>query len=199
MSLINDALKRAKQNQETNPPATPPLEFRPVEPAQGEGRRTSLLLVGLSLVMVAIVGMCAALVWYVSQKNGPALRVEASANPRSVAPRTNTPAQPAPKPKPPVTVANPANTPPAVTETVEAASVANEPVVTAVVAAVEPLKSAPLKLQGIFFNPKNPSAVVNGRTVYLGERTGGFFVLAISPTSVTFANSTATNVLSLSE
>ena len=106
MSLVNDALKRAKQNQDVNPPATPPLEFRPVEPGQSDGRRTSLLLVGLSLVIVAIVGMCAALVWYVSQKNGPALRVEASANQQQPAPRTNAPSQPAPAPTPPVTVVN---------------------------------------------------------------------------------------------
>lgn len=188
MSLINDALKRAKQNQEANPPSTPPLEFRPVEPAQGEGRRTSLLLVGLSLVIVAIVGMCAALVWYVSQKNGPALRVEASANQQQPAPRTNAPSQPAPAPTPPVTVAEPSPAAPAMVENLEPA-----------VAAGESLKPAPLKLQGIFFNPKNPSAVVNGKTVYLGERVGGFFVLAMSPSSVTFANSTTTNVLSLSE
>jgi len=186
MSLVNDALKRAKQNQDANPPTTPPLEFRPVEPAQGEGRRTSLLLVGLSLVIVAIVGMCAALVWFVSQKHGPTLRVEASVSQQQLPPRTNAP-QPAPKPTPPVTVVEPAVTP---------ATIENlEPVV----AASESLKPAPLKLQGIFFNPKNPSAVVNGRTVYLGERVAGFFVLAMSPSSVTFANSTATNVLSLSE
>jgi cytoskeletal protein RodZ len=198
MSLINDALKRAKQNQETNPPATPTLEFRPVEPAQGEGRRTSLLLVGLSLVIVAIVGMCGALILYVSQKNGPALLVEASANYQQPPAATNTPTQPAPKSTPPVTVAAPANTTPAVTELIET-SATNEPVVTAMAAVVEALKPAPLKLQGIFFNPKNPSAVVNGKTVYLGERIAGFFVLAMSPTSVTFANSATTNVLSLSE
>ncbi len=199
MSLINDALKRAKQNQEVNPPATPPLEFRPVESSQSDGRRTSLLLVGLSLVIVTIVGMCAALVWYVSQKNGPALLVEASANPRSAVPRTNAPAQPAPKSKPPVMVVEPAIAAPAATETVATTSVTNEPIVAAVVAAVEALKPAPLKLQGIFFNPKNPSAIVNDRTVSLGERVGGFFVLSISPTAVTLANNAATNVLSLSE
>lgn len=199
MSLVNDALKRAKQNQEANPPATPPLEFRPVEPAQVEGRRTSLLLVGLSLVIVAIVGMCATLVWYVSQKNGPALLVEAAANPRPAAPRTNAPAQPAPKSKPPVMVVEPAMAATAVIETVQTAVTNNEPVVAAVIAVAEALKPAPLKLQGIFFNPKNPSAIVNGRTVSLGERVGGFFVLAISPTAVTLANNTTTNVLSLSE
>ena len=186
MSLVNDALKRAKQTQQANPPATPPLEFRPVEPGQSDGRSTSLLLVGLSLVILAIAGMCAALVWYVSQKNGPALRVEASASQQQIPPRTNTP-QPAPKPTPPVTVVEPAIAP-ATIENLEPA-----------VAASEALKPAPLKLQGIFFNPKNPSAVVNGKTVYLGERVAGFFVLAMSPSSVTFANATVTNVLSLSE
>jgi cytoskeletal protein RodZ len=199
MSLINDALKRAKQNQEANPPATPPLEFRPVESGQNEGRRTSLLLVGLSLVIVAIVGMCGALVWYVSQKNGPTLQVEASSNQRQPSPVTNAPAQPAPKSKPPVMVVEPAVAPSVATEIPQPAVVTNEPVVAAVVTAIEALKPAPLKLQGIFFNPKNPSAVVNGKTVYLGERIGGFFVLAMSPTSVTFANNATTNVLSLSE
>ncbi|KAB2646130.1 MAG: hypothetical protein DVB33_10115 [Verrucomicrobia bacterium] len=198
MSLINDALKRAKQTQEANPPATPALEFRPVEPAQGDGRRTSLLLVGLSLVTVALIGMGATLLWYVSQKNGHALLVEASSNYQLLLAATNTPTQPEPKPTPPVTVVDPANTTPAVAEVVET-STNNEAFITAVGAVVEALKPAPLKLQGIFFNPKNPSAVVNGKTVYLGERTGGFFVLAISPTSVTFANGTVTNVLSLSE
>ena len=199
MSLVNDALKRAKQNQDANPPATPPLEFRPVESSQSEGRRTSLLLVGLSLVIVAIIGMCGVLVWYVSQKNGPALLVEASANPRSAAPRTNAPAHPTPKSKPPVMVVEPAVAAPAVSEGALPAAVTNEPIVAAVVTAIEALKPAPPKLQGIFFNPKNPSAIVNGRTVSLGERVGGFFVLAISPTAVTLANNAATNVLSLSE
>jgi hypothetical protein len=125
--------------------------------------------------------MCASLASYISQKNVTALRVEASANHQQSPPVTNAPTKPAPTP--PVTVAAPTT------------NENSEPAV----AAGESLKSAPLKLQGIFFNPKNPSAVVNGRTVYLGERVAGFFVLAMSPSSVTFANSTVTNVLSLSQ
>ena len=34
MSLINDALKRAKAAQDKEPGASPPLQFRPVEPGQ---------------------------------------------------------------------------------------------------------------------------------------------------------------------
>lgn len=179
MSLTNDALKRAKQTQQDNPPATPPLEFRPVEPGQRERRRTSLLFVGFSLVVVAVVGLCTSLAWYVSQKSAPALLVEASADHKQRAARTNAPTP----------------TKPALVEIPEAANTNNA----TVSAGGEVVNPAPLKLQGIFFNPKNPSAVVNGRTVYLGERVAGFFVLAMSPSSVTFANATSTNVLSLSQ
>ena len=66
-------------------------------------------------------------------------------------------------------------------------------------AILEALKPAPMKLQGIFFNPQNPSAVVSGRSVYLGDRVGSFRVMGISPVAVTLVSATATNVLSLSE
>lgn len=67
------------------------------------------------------------------------------------------------------------------------------------VAAAEVVAPPSVKLQGIFFNPQNPSAILDGKTVYLGDRIpGGFRVLGITPTSVTIANPTGTNVLSLS-
>jgi len=58
---------------------------------------------------------------------------------------------------------------------------------------------AELKLQGIFFNPRRPSAVVNGKTVYVGDRVSGFHVFAITPATVTLGTANQTNVLSLSE
>ena len=184
MSLINDALKRAKQTQQENPPPTPTLEFRPVEAGQNENRRTSLLLVGIALVIVALLGLGGSLVWFISQKKSSTMKVEARAAQRNVASATNT--------------LPPTPSKPAVAEVIES----HEKVATkdgAVVAVVEAPKPPPLKLQGIFFNPKNPSAVVSGKTVYLGERVSGFFVLGISPTSVTLADGSITNVLSLSE
>jgi hypothetical protein len=66
-------------------------------------------------------------------------------------------------------------------------------------AAVEPPTPPELKLKGIFYNPRRPSAVVNDRTVYVGDRVNGFSVFAITPQTVTLGNATATNVLSLSE
>ncbi len=67
------------------------------------------------------------------------------------------------------------------------------------VVAVEAPPPPQIKLQGIFYNPQNPSAILDGRTVFLGDRvTGGFRVIAISPTNVTLGSATETNVLSLS-
>lgn len=196
MSLINDALKRAQESQEENPPTTPPLEFRPVEPGQREQRRTTWLVVGLALVLIGILGLAAMLVWFVSQ---------AKSAPLAVAARVVDPPLPAVSPEPVAApAAAPTNTPvmaeaPALGEVLkplDEPGTNGVPVVAAVVAAVLP---PPLKLQGIFFNPQNPSAVVNGRSVYLGDRVGGFRVMGISPVAVTFVTGTETNVLSLSE
>jgi hypothetical protein len=193
MSLINDALKRAKQTQQANPPSTPALEFRPVEPGQKENRRTALLVVGLALVLIAIVGLAGALVWFVSQSKEAALPVAA----RVVdAPLTPLP-QAAAIAVAPTNVSESVAAKP-ITDPIELPDEPNTNGVPVVATIVEAIKPPALKLQGIFFSPSNPSAVVNGRTVYLGDRVNGFRLLAVSPVAVTFANATETNVLSLS-
>ncbi len=192
MSLINDALKRAKDAQQENPPATPPLEFRPVEPGQQDNPRQSWLYFGLTLVGIAILGLSALLVRFVAQSGSNDLQVAARAVavPAVINPPVETP---------PANVSSEAvdsTTPPARSESsVEP----NTNVVPMAAAIAETIKPAPLKLQGIFFNPQNPSAVVSGRSVYLGDRVGGFRVMGISPVAVTLVSATATTVLSLSE
>ncbi|HVV72693.1 MAG TPA: hypothetical protein VHI52_14530 [Verrucomicrobiae bacterium] len=62
-----------------------------------------------------------------------------------------------------------------------------------------PPKPAPLKLQGIVFNPKRPSAVINGRTVFIGDRIREMRVLAITSETATLAGGGKTNILSLAE
>lgn len=198
MSLINDALKRAKQTQQENPPATPPLVFRPIEPDQQRNRRSALLYVGLTCVTVAIVGLSGLLVYFISQSKSNTLTVAARVNDAPLAALpvtdTNSPATPAPiqPPTEPVVTENA----PGYIERPDEPNTNGMPVVAAIVEAIKP---AALKLQGIFFNPQNPSAVVNGRSVYLGDRVNGFRVMGISPVAVTLVSATATNVLSLSE
>ncbi len=192
MSLINDALKRAKDAQQENPPATPPLQFRPVEPGQQSNPRQPWLLFGLALVAIAILGLSALLVRFLAHSDSHDLQVAARAVAVPVV--INPPVE-----APPANVSSEAvvsTTPPARSEP---AAESNTNDVTVVAASAEAIKPAPLKLQGIFFNPQNPSAVVSGRSVYLGDRVGGFRVMGISPVAVTLVNTTATNVLSLSE
>lgn len=44
---------------------------------------------------------------------------------------------------------------------------------------------APLKVQGIFFRTNDPSAIINGQTVFVGDRVGKARITAIEKQSVT--------------
>ena len=186
MSLINDALKRAKQTQQQNPPPTPPLQFRPVEPGQPNPARPPLLFVGLALALISVVALGGMFVWLVSQKSAGELRVAART---ADEPATGMTADskleivsPPPPALPPAPVPVEAGT-----NTLPAAATG------------EPPQSLPPKLQGIAFHRTRPSAIVNGKTVVIGDRVGDLRVLAITRGSVTLGSATATNVLSLSE
>lgn len=201
MSLINDALKRARKAQQDNPPPVPPLQLRPAEP-QAPRSAVPLVLVLLALVLVVIAG--GLLVWTFAKQSAPVLRVDA---------RTMTP------PAPPVVEAPKTETPPATAEAVTPQNPESQtPVVVVsapatdetlpgqpdtnglpVAASVEPPKPAALKLQAILYNPIRPSAILSGKTVFLGDRVGEFRLLAVTPESVTIGSATATNILSLAE
>jgi hypothetical protein len=53
------------------------------------------------------------------------------------------------------------------------------------------------KLQGIYWRPSRPSAVINGKTVYIGNRVENARVTAIDQESVTITVHGETKVLSL--
>lgn len=56
----------------------------------------------------------------------------------------------------------------------------------------------PLRLQGISFNPTRPSAILNGNTLFVGEKAAGWTVTAISSQTVTLQDDSGqTNTLSL--
>jgi len=197
MSLINDALKRAQQAQQENPPPTPDLEFRPVAAGQNPpARRTTWLVLGLTLVIVLLLGMAGTLLWFVTQTNSAPLHIAAR--------KTDAPL-PAPQSEvaPLATISTPTllPEPPLAPAPTEQFDHPDEPNTNRVpVAELTAPDAAPaLKLQGIFFNPSAPSVVVNGKTAYLGDRVNGFRLVAVSPVAATFVSATATNVLSLSE
>jgi hypothetical protein len=136
-------------------------------------------------------------VWHASQKNQTR---QASQNPIAVNPvSTITPPTP-----PPVQAAEPVTAP----KPIEASIPTNAPTLSVstsppeisikppIVVAPVP-KPAPPKLQAIFFNPRRPSAILSGKTVFIGDRFGEFRVAAITQTSVTLSNAAQSLVLSL--
>jgi hypothetical protein len=60
-------------------------------------------------------------------------------------------------------------------------------------------KPAPLKLQAIVYNPVRPSAIINGRTLFVGDKFADFHILAINQESATLVGKGQTNVLNLAE
>jgi hypothetical protein len=170
MSLINDALKQARRSQQNNPPSgQPPLP--PVE-SVSRGGMSWFLLVAIVLLL-AVAGFFTGL---------------------SLTKHT-------PPPPPPLATA-PAATP-ELTPTQQVESVSNSlPVFTNTpsgsnaIAAVPPPPPEP-KLQGILFDPTRPCAIVDGATVFVGDRVGELRVTAISKDKVTLRSGMETKVLNL--
>ena len=193
MSLINDALKRATQTQP--PGSVPPAIIKePMLPASAAHNAPGLPVYFVPVLLFVISGACFFLWkgWQTTNQNQVASNAiiakarEPVALPE-VAPEENIaiPAnrvfsvddEPAPAPALVTPAAPPANPAPV----------------------AEPARPAApaLKLQGIFYRPSNPSAVVNNKTVFLGDSVGNSRVKAIDRQSVTLERDGATQVLTL--
>lgn len=229
MSLINDALKQARQAQaQTTAPVRSGPQLRPAEPARQCARGAGLALPAA----FAVVAMLALLfVGWVYRQSGSARLPQAAAPPQPVAqtkpvqpavapaaPVAATPAEivranpPAPAPTAPASAATPialalgssapaaaiAPSPASTNLTTAAASATNVTNPPALADDAAP-KPAPLKLQAIVFDPTRPSALISGKTVFLGDKVGGFRVAAIAPDRATLVGAGRTNVLTMPE
>jgi hypothetical protein len=148
MSLINDALKQARQSQQPNQPASGQPPLRPVEPAP---RRAADWL--LPLIVIAFAGAAAFFIGLALARHKPSAATKV---PEILAKQ---PALPA------------------------VAAVTNSPAVSNVVAAA-PLSVAGMKLQGVVYGDKS-WAIVDGKTVFVGDSVGGFKVKEISQNNIT--------------
>ena len=207
MSLINDALKRAKEAQQQVSVPPPDLPLRPVEPVPQRARRGLGLLVPGALTVVALLGLL--LLWQWAPTRGAKETTEVNAR-TARAPRVTTAPLPAPATQPqaalqPVSPLSPAA---ATLPADDIAEPADSPVANAresettdatPVAAPPPPKPAPLRLQGIVFNPKRPSAMINGKLVFIGDKVRDLRVMAIDQDSATLVGAGQTNVLTLPE
>jgi hypothetical protein len=230
MSLINDALRRAKQVQQEVQAPLPGPPLRPVE-TPAYVRHGVGIVVPVSMTIIALLGLL--LLWQIYQRRDSGKSAESSVPVRTVEDKTATePVVPAsmppvtptaqtqqkpvaaalssPKreePKAPVTTptlaaVNPTPSDSAAAVTASPTNVA--PSTTTVSNAAPPVEPAPpkpepLKLQGIVFNPKRPSTVINGRTLFLGDRIHEYRITAIRQDSVTMVGGGRTNILSLEQ
>jgi hypothetical protein len=183
MSLINDALKRAKEDLVIPPPSST-LQLKPVDdrvrpaPSRPFWPFVALLVLGL-------IGL-----FYAVRQGG-------SSNPSShpdfgaVQARVTTPAEIA-LPTPPPAV----ETPQATAE--ELAYFGDDDSLDAFLDEEQPAKPV-FKLQAIIYQPKNPLAIINGKSVFRGDRVGNLKVVSISQSTVILAGAGLTNTLSLGQ
>jgi hypothetical protein len=217
MSLINDALKQAKQaQQEAAPPPAPNLQLRPIEPMQYT-RRSVAFLWPASLVVVSLLLLF--FVWQEARRIAPPPPIELQARASTPAARAAAP-QPTPAPAAPAPAVQPAPEPaPAAlpapmagsTDVVQIAAVPltiNPPVAInpddgipnpTVTPQLPPPKPVPPKLQAIVLSPVRPSVMISGRTLFIGDKLEEMRVAAIDRESVTLVGAGKTNILSLSE
>jgi len=210
MSLINDALRRAKEAQKDAPlPTSRDLPFRPVEPALQRARRGLGLLLPVALTAVALLSLL--VVWQWTRLRGAATPTEVQARttrvPLATTPASALAAQPAPVQEPasppsPVSGAAATVAPDAASAPtyepladIQESEATNAPAMTAPM----PPTPAPLRLQAIIFSPRRPSAMISGKTLFIGDKLGDLRVVAISKESAILAGAGQTNVLTLSE
>lgn len=178
MSLINDALKRAKAAHTAGPPgavtASAPLH------AAGEDHHRSneplLVLLALLILFTVLAGI------FALQIKRHRL-VDAAAPTPHTAPVVTAPAIPA------QTIGSPTQS--------AAVAPTNTPIA-GTLSPEQPPPPAPARLQAIFYDPVRPSAMIGGESMFVGDSLGNFRVAAITRTTVTLVSPTRTNLLTLS-
>lgn len=212
MSLINEALKRAQEAQEqATRREDRNLELRPVEPANPPRRGSGWVLPSVVTAAVLLAAFC---IYQALRPLIPPAQVQARTTARTPQPHT-IPNVPAPGPEtassrptvsaiPNISATSPAPPPareqsaPAFSpEHATSNSVATSPAAPDVTPSPQLPARPALRLQGIVAHPTRPSAVINGKTVFVGDKLGDKRVVAIDSDTVTLGGSGQTNVLTL--
>jgi hypothetical protein len=211
MSLINDALKRASQP----PPTAAPVPAKMPDPAlQPVEHKPSSFLGPLVFCFGFLTLLLATGGWYflrnsnlLSQENVSNVRArvvpeahQAEAVPQPEPVATEPFQAPADKPTALVSAQQPAKSlelPPA--SAAPALAAENQPTTPASTSVPAPPPAPVYKLQGIFYKPTRPMAMINGRNVLPGDKLGEAKVVTIQRDSVTLFVDGQTKVLTLSQ
>ena len=188
MSLVNDALRRAKDTApKSATPAVGPMRL--AENTQ-HSSGSAFLMAMLILVILLLAGL---LLWQWFHGDGGELKVRANAVPVV----SKAVSSPSADPELPVTAQTVPKATPATTTSDRAVATTDKAIATNL-AAVEPSAAAPItyKLQSVVYLPGNPSAVINGKMVFVDNSVDGARVVAIGPGTATVVTSAGqTNVL----
>lgn len=163
MSLINDALKRAHESQGQSPADAPPLP-----PATGRSHGGSGWILPLAIILLLAAG---GLFLWVALDHRSSKAV--SPHVASVAVPQSQPTNPAPASAPALAVVPQSN----------AAATTPAPGTNNVIGF---LPERWPKVQGIIFIEPNPTAIVDGKIVNVGDQLGRYLVKAITKNDVTF-------------
>jgi hypothetical protein len=185
MSLINDALKQAREKQLTHPPAPGPgAQLRAPEPASSESPGTWLTLPSFVYLALLLTFLLLGVVFLrvVTRR----LPVKAAPLSRPIAVATSVPS--------PERSAAPASGTARSGKGLRAPGTADTGTPAPTVPEYQP---APLKLQAVFYSPTKPSAIISGTTVFVGDRIRDFRVTSIGKDNVTLSRGTETSMLKL--
>jgi hypothetical protein len=212
MSLINDALRQASQEQKAQeaPPLLDPFEgikpppLEPLEPLAVSPWSSLLPVILVGVVVLGVLGVGGWLAW----KTWNSKRAHVVAQARSLTPEappaaagaasTNLPGATAPSPAPQAAPAAPPPTAPRGPRTAVAPATAPSPPAAATaVHPAPPVKWPALKLQGIIFNPPNSSVFINNKMLYADDEIMGAKVGEIGRHTVMLVLDGHTNTLLL--
>jgi hypothetical protein len=205
MSLINDAIKRANQaNKDRQPPGNPaapsPAEMQTVDNPQSQpagGSMTSMLLIAGIVVFVLLGGSLLFLSMSGNRSNeapvqSPVVATEppSPANTPVPQPRESLALTPAPMESPVADALQNPVPPPSTTlpgQTAAAVAPSTAPAIAASPLA-QPAGPRPfpeLKLQGIYYRLRDPSVMINGQTLEIGDLVENARVIRIERKEVT--------------
>jgi hypothetical protein len=205
MSLINDALKRARQTQQQNPfGGQPTVPLQPVDYAAGPNRWFRMIVVLLVLVSLAL-SVCFFWKWWQARDESAHVNEAANASPvqsktiakpashkaviqvsTNIVVRTNLVAPPKAEEPVPLTPTN-----------VLAAAPSTNTTTLPTETPAPPSPFADLKLQSIIYREDKPAAVINGEMVFVGDEIKKARVLKIDRQAVMVERNGETNMLRL--
>ena len=211
MSLINDALKRAKQGQQQNPFGGQPI--RPLQPADYAARSNYPLRFALAVLLVVALALSGWFFWKWWLSSGESHQTAGGESTAASAEKSKTSAKPVPR-KQLIKVStnivvrtnlvgSPQSEAPA--QAASSNSLISAPQTNAaalapptnVAAPAPPSPFADLKLQSIIFSEDKRAAGINGELLYVGDDIRGARVMRIDRQSVTVERNGETNVLRL--